>query len=182
MNILFFIASFIISLPARLAGMRLGKDAVVGPGYNFLGVNMRRVSLGDNSIIGRGAFFFIQNNKNIKGIHIGARTNVGKNATFACVRKIKIGNDCLIGYNVSFLDHDHRIDDWSLPPTKGGLTEGEEIIVSDECFVGAHSFILKGVRLGKKSVVGAGSVVTKSFPSYSVVAGNPAKLVKKLKS
>jgi len=60
------------------------------------------------------------------------------------------------------------------------ITEGKEIEIEDDCFVGAHSFILKSVRLGKHCIVGANSVVTKSFPAYSVIAGNPAKLIKSL--
>jgi acetyltransferase-like isoleucine patch superfamily enzyme len=61
------------------------------------------------------------------------------------------------------------------------LTEGEGIVIEDDCFIGGYCFVLKGVHLGKHCIVGANSVVTKSFPAYSVIAGSPAKLMKSLK-
>ena len=64
----------------------------------------------------------------------------------------------------------------------GLFTKGKQIIIGDNCFIGAHSFILKGVRLGEHCVVGANSVVTKSFPKFSIIAGNPAKLIKTIGS
>ena len=52
-----------------------------------------------------------------------------------------------------------------------------EIRIGDNCFIGAHSIILPGVTLGKEVIVGAGAVVTKSYPDGSIVAGNPARLI-----
>ncbi|MBU2258230.1 MAG: acyltransferase, partial [Candidatus Omnitrophica bacterium] len=67
-------------------------------------------------------------------------------------------------------------------PVDSGLTNAEEVAIEDECFIGAHSFILKGVRLGRHCVVGANSVVTRSFPANSVIAGAPAKLIRMLET
>lgn len=80
---------------------------------------------------------------------------------------------------MSLLDHDHRFQK-NVSPMDSGLTEGKEIHIDDGVFIGAHSFILKGVRLGKGRVVGANSVVTETFPGNSIVAGNPARLIKKV--
>lgn len=57
----------------------------------------------------------------------------------------------------------------------------KEIVVNDDVLIGANSIILKGVHIGARSVVGAGSVVTKDVPSDCIVAGNPAKVIKGLK-
>ena len=57
----------------------------------------------------------------------------------------------------------------------------KEIVVNDDVLIGANSIILKGVHIGARSVVGAGSVVTKNVPSDCIVAGNPAKVIKGLK-
>ncbi|MBP9691061.1 acyltransferase, partial [Candidatus Woesebacteria bacterium] len=81
-------------------------------------------------------------------------------------------------YDVSILDHDHDTRDRNVKPTAGKLTPPQEVHIGDECLIGAKSTILKGVTLGTHCVVGANSVVTKSFPAYSVVAGNPAKLIR----
>jgi len=56
----------------------------------------------------------------------------------------------------------------------------KEIIIDDDVLVGANTIILKGVHIGARSVIGAGSVVTKDIPEDSIVAGNPAKVIKKI--
>lgn len=56
-----------------------------------------------------------------------------------------------------------------------------EVYISEGAFIGAHSIILKGITIGKNSVIGAGSVVTQDIPNDEVWAGNPAKFIKKLK-
>lgn len=80
------------------------------------------------------------------------------------------------------MDHDHAFENIDISPLYQGIDDPKEILVSEECFIGAHSFILKGVNLGKHCIVGANSVVTKSFPPYSVIAGTPAKLIRTLKN
>lgn len=168
----------LFSIPARFKGMRFGKGSYLGPGYLFLGLDFTRVSLGDYAVIGAEAFI----NPVRKGkIEIGAKTNIGRRVTLSALKGIKIGKNCLFGYDVSVLDHDHEVMNRFIAPVSGSLGIPQEVIIEDECFVGAHSFILKGVHLGRHCVVGAGSIVTKSFSAYSVVAGNPAKLIKKIR-
>lgn len=172
------VLAYFTSIPARLKGLHMDLSTILGPGYNFIGVDFSKIRIGKNCIIGRFAFFYLPFKKQVLGITIRDNTNIGKDLTISCVNKIVIGKSCLIGYRVSFLDHDHKVYRSARPPSESGLTEGKAIEIGDECFIGAHSFILKGVKLGKRCVVGAGSVVTKSFPAYSVLAGNPAKMIK----
>ncbi len=169
---------FLFSLPARLKGMRIGEGAYVGPGYIFLGLDFRHVELKKNAVVSADAFINPIGNG---AISIGEFTHIGRRVTLSALKRISIGNKCLFGYDVSVLDHDHEVLNRKKAPTESGLTKPEEVKIDDECFIGAHSFILKGVHLGKHCVVGAGSVVTKSFPAYSVIGGNPARIIGRVK-
>ena len=180
MNFIQKMIAYLLSVPARLKGVKFGKNSFIGPGYAIWPI-LRGVVLGDNVIIGKNAWFDISRYSKDAIITIGDGTSAGRNTVMAACRKISIGKKCLISYGVSFLDHEHNLFDVSASPVDGGIAKGKEIIIEDDCFIGAHSFILKGVHLGKHCVVGANSVVTKSFPGYSVIAGNPAKLIRNLK-
>lgn len=86
---------------------------------------------------------------------------------------ISIGNDVTISANVSFITHDNSILKVLDPMTDvvGPITVG------DRCFIGQNSMLMLGVTLGENCVVGAGAVVTHSFPPHSVIAGNPARKI-----
>jgi len=97
-------------------------------------------------------------------------------ATVSVASEIKIGNHVLIGTGVIITDSDaHPIH----PADRrgSGQTKVQKVSIEDDTFIGARSLILKGVTVGRGSVVGAGSVVTRNVEPYSVVAGNPAKVV-----
>ncbi len=180
MNIFSKIIGHIISIPARIKGMKFGRNSFIGPGYAVAPI-LKGVTLGDNVVVGRDAWFDISRYTKDGRISIGDGTQIGRNAVVSACKNISIGKKCLLSYNVTIVDHDHDVLKAEISPMDAGITEGREIIIEDECFVGAHSFILKGVHLGKHSVVGANSVVTKSFSAYSVIAGSPARLIRKLK-
>ena len=88
--------------------------------------------------------------------------------------EIKIGKGTYIAPNVGIItaNHDiHNLDEH---------IEGKNVVLGKQCWIGMNSIILPGVELGDNTIVGAGSVVTKSFPEgNSIIAGNPAKIIKK---
>ena len=174
------IIAYLLSIPARMKGMKFGRNSYLGPGYD-LNPRMRGVVIGNDVMIGRHAWLDIPLQSGQGKIFVGDGTQVGRHTVISSVKKIEIGKKCLLSYNVSLIDHDHKFAK-DISPMDSGLTEGMEIKIGDNCFIGAHSFILKGVSLGKNCVVGANSVVNESFPDYSVIAGNPAKLIKSLES
>lgn len=103
----------------------------------------------------------------------------GKNFKFYCNPPgepyfVEIGDNVTIAFGVDLLTHDNSV-------IKCGLNATDyfgRIIIGDDCFIGAKSTILPGVTLGNRTIVGTGSVVTKSFPDGNVViAGNPAKVI-----
>lgn len=180
MNIFSKIIGHLISVPARIKGMKFGRNSFIGPGYAVAPI-LKGVVLGYNVVVGRNAWFDISRKTKGAKIFVGDGTQIGRNAVISSCQKISIGKKCLISYGVTLVDHDHDVFDPSISPMDAGITEGKEITIEDECFIGAHSFVLKNVHLGRHCVVGANSVVTKSFPAYSVIAGSPAKLIRILK-
>lgn len=113
------------------------------------------------------------------GLTIGADTHIQPRCQFSAYKsQIQIGNHVQIAPNCSFYPYDHGFKPGepihSQPlHTKGG------IIVDDDAWLGVGVIVLDGVRIGKGSVVGAGSVVTHSIPDKTIAVGNPARVIKK---
>lgn len=112
-------------------------------------------------------------------IHIGYNTFVNDNAMIISKMSIVIGKDCLIGPGVNIYDHDHNFNNINKRICKQGFS-CKEIIIEDDVWIGANVFIAKGVKIGRHSVIAANSVITKNIEEYSLVGGNPAKLIRKL--
>lgn len=123
------------------------------------------------------------------GAIIGIEDNVGiSGATIYARKGIYIGENTCIGGNVKILDNDfHPIDTEErrrlLQDVHGGDSEvvpSKEIHIGKNCFIGCNSIILKGTILGDGCVVGAGAVVSGKFKENCVIAGNPAKVIRRL--
>ena len=109
------------------------------------------------------------------GVYIGARSLVGLGNTL--IGPLRIGNDVITAQNVVFSGLNHGYENISLPIKDQTCTHAE-IVVEDEVWIGANAVITAGVRIGKHAVVAGGSVVTKNVPPYSVVGGNPARILR----
>lgn len=108
--------------------------------------------------------------------------NVGiSGATISCELEIVLGNNVLIGSGVLITDSDFHPLDPEKRFDKSTILR-KKVFIEDDVFIGARSIILKGVRIGRGSVIGAGSVVVNSIPPMCIAAGNPAKVVRGLKS
>ncbi|KZF21588.1 trimeric LpxA-like protein [Xylona heveae TC161] len=114
-------------------------------------------------------------------LRFGKNVYVNFNATFLDTCIISIGSRTLIGPNVSFYSGTHPLDPELRNGTKGPEL-GKEIHVGEDCWIGGNVVILPGVTLGKGVVVGAGSVVTKDVPPFHVVAGNPARILRRIET
>lgn len=111
-------------------------------------------------------------------IIIGDGTWVGKHCSIAAINKVEIGKNVLFAGYVHITDHSHGYEDVNTPIKEQCLISKGPIVIDDECWLGFNCEILSGVHIGKHSIVAARAVVTHDVPPYSIVAGNPAKVVK----
>lgn len=110
-------------------------------------------------------------------ISLGNHVFFNFNCVILDVVPVTIGDRTLVGPNVQFYPATHPIDS----KTRGELWEfGKEIHVGSDVWIGGGSIICPGVKIGNRAIIGAGSVVTKDVPDDVIVAGNPARIIKKL--
>ena len=112
-------------------------------------------------------------------IIIGDNCWIGIRNSFAAIDKVQIGNNVLFAGYVHITDHSHGYEDNTMPVKKQKLISKGPVIIEDDCWLGFGCEVLSGVHIGKHSIVAARAVVTKDVPAYSIVAGNPARIVKK---
>lgn len=159
-----FLGTPIVSMAAN-SSIRIAEKANICsvPQYTALGVNHASVL----RTVRTGA-----------SIHIGKNTGISGGSICAAVA-VSIGDECLIGANVTITDSDfHPIGAKNRRYNNDhNDIQTAAVSIKDNVFIGTGAIILKGVTIGKNSVIGAGSVVTRSFPENSIVAGNPAKII-----
>lgn len=114
-----------------------------------------------------------------KGVKIGERCRIFSDKVGSEPYLITIGNDVTISNNVQFITHDGGVHVLRKDKLPNADLIGE-IIIQDNCFIGANTIILPNVEIGENVIIGAGSVITKSIPSNVVAAGVPAKVIKNL--
>ncbi len=114
-------------------------------------------------------------NNGVGHVEIGDRTRLGMSNVI--IGPIKIGNDIMFAQNIVCSGLNHVYEDINVPIADQHVRTSL-ITIEDEVWIGANAVITAGVTVGKHSVVAGGSVVTKDVPPYSIVGGNPAKLLK----
>jgi acetyltransferase-like isoleucine patch superfamily enzyme len=115
---------------------------------------------------------------NREKLRLGTNSAWSQGCIFNCDGGLSIGNNVLIGPHVCIHTTNHNYSNPKIPICRQGNTP-EPVIIHDDVWIGANAVVLPGVTVGKGSVIGAGSIVTKSIPPYSVAVGNPARVVKR---
>ncbi len=145
--------------------------------------NPRFVHIGRNVVIRKGARIeaIVTDAAPPPQLRIGDDVNIEQNVHIICHSNIVIGNEVSITGNCAIVDVTHPFEDVH-DPTKIGsriLAEPSFVEIGDRSFLGFGAVVLPNVRIGHYCVVGAHSLVTKDVPQYSVVAGNPAKVLRR---
>ncbi len=159
--------------------------------------NANKLSLGDNTVVERSVQLVIDAKnsfinlgtdaylasycrlRTFEGwITAGANLGVSNFSFLAGQGGLRIGDNVRIGPHVVIYASNHIFSDPHIPIAKQGMS-ARGITIEDDIWIGAGAIILDGVRIGKGSVIGAGAVVTKDIPPYSIAAGVPAKIIKK---
>jgi acetyltransferase-like isoleucine patch superfamily enzyme len=168
----------------RYAFKKLGQRVLIDPTADFSAANF--IEIGDDSWIQKHcwlsvALIALKSVPSHTVISVGRNCSLGKRTMIAAAHRVIIEDNVLTSPNVLIMDHNHIYSDPSLPIKDQGITAAGEVTVEENCWIGMNACIVtKGIlRIGRNSVVAANAVVTTDVPPHSLVAGNPARLVKR---
>ena len=159
------------------AGFRMERlPYIVGRGSIRIGRGVR--------LSGKSSFGFGRGGARDPEIDIGDGTFIGHDCGFGVASSVTIGKRCLLAGGVRVRDYDgHPVA--ARDRREGGAEPADgsrPVVIGDDVWIGADAVILKGVSIGDRAVVGAGAVVTRNVPSDSIVAGNPARVVRMIQN
>lgn len=158
----------------------VGRNFVAQDNCEINCISERGITFGDKVTVGSYAIIRPTNlygGEPGVGLKVGNNSSIGPYAYIGCSGYIEIGDNVMISPRVSVYSENHNFDDPQIPMIDQGVSRSF-VKIEDDCWIAANSIILAGVVIGKGAVVAAGSVVTKDVPSFAVVAGNPAKIIR----
>lgn len=195
-KIIRFLILRVSNIYSQLVAVSLMKINNVTLGKNFISRGIPKLYIQGSMQVGTN--FKINNTiannpigRNYKCIFVvryGAKLVIGNNVgmsgtTIVAQKSITIGDNVKFGGNVCIYDTDfHSLDAQKRADKKEDFlnTNKKDIVISDNVFIGAHSTILKGVHIGKNTIIGACSIVTKDIPENQIWAGNPARHIREI--
>lgn len=160
----------------------LGARSVLG--RRQLVQNPKAISIGSRATICDGFVFADL----VPGMGDYPKIKIGDGAIilfrFQCnaAQSVTIGDNVLIASNVLITDSDHIVEPGGLPVTRNPNFVTRPVVIESNCWIGQNAVILKGVTIGRDSIVGANSVVTRDVAPRTIVGGNPARLIKMIES
>lgn len=165
-----FICKFILLIPS----------VIIYAWDKMLAFNMKQLMLKcGNDVYIRPSY---SNIKGLNNLSIGNSVSIPKNSTIFCTEApLTIGDKVIFGPNPTIITGDHRIDvigKYIIDSHDKLIENDAPVIIEDDVWTGANITILKGVTIGRGSVIAAGAVVNKSCPPYSIIGGVPAKVLK----
>lgn len=156
--------------------IELGRSVYIGRGWKI--EELGTLLIGDQCNLQDNGWISFANPGAI--LRIGANSYIGNYflASIGCC--VNIAEQVMISDRVFIGDVNHEFRDLNTPIIDQGMSNPQQVTIGRGSWIGVGSSILPGVKIGRNCVIAAGSVVTHSVPNFSVVAGNPAKIIKKL--
>lgn len=169
-------------------GVTLRQVGYIEVGSNFIaqdhceinGLSQKGLIFGDKVTVGSYAIIRPTNlygGEAGVGLKVGNNSSIGPYSYIGCSGYIEIGDNVMMSPRVSIYSENHNFDNVDKYMIEQGVTRSF-VKIEDDCWLASNSIILAGVTVGKGSIVAAGSVVTKDVPPFSIVGGNPAKIIK----
>ena len=161
----------------------MGKTVTIGNYVQINALSREGIVIGDNvSILNNTIIECTGVIRNMgEGLVIGSNVGIAQNCFIQVRGRVMIGNDVIFGPGVYLFSENHNFDNPDLPVSSQGETR-KGVMIDDGVWIGTRAVILDGVKIGRNSIVAAGSVVNKDVPPYAIVAGVPAKIIKERKS
>lgn len=173
---------------ASLAGLQgVGRNIVLGRGIRI--EHPECIAIGDNVFLNDYCWLSVLRENRERDmplqmlsphLSIGSGTYIGRFATLACINRITIGRDVLISDRVFIGDSEHGFARTDLPVKDQYMNSPGPVDIGDGTWIGIGVSILPNVCIGSNCVIGAGAVVTRDIPSFSVAAGVPARIIQRL--
>ena len=170
-------ACFLIGTKLLFPKARLIRFPIVIRGKKY-------IDFGTKLTTGRRCRFDVNGDHDGKVLTFGSNVNMGDDIRISCVERVEIGSNVLMGSKILIIDNSHGSysgADQSAPETPPNSRElfSSPVSIGDNSWIGEQVVILPGVHIGSGCIVGAGAIVTKSIPDNCIVAGNPARIIKK---
>ena len=142
------------------------------------------IKIGSNSTIGRRTILTAWKKEKDPSIIIGDNVAIGNDCHITAINRITLGDNVLLGEKVTITDNSHGLtniyEELRVPPRKRNLFSKGPVILENNVWIGDKATICPNVVIGEGCVIGANSVVTNDIPPYSIAAGAPARVIKKL--
>jgi acetyltransferase-like isoleucine patch superfamily enzyme len=140
------------------------------------------LEIGKDATVKLGRWSWIGHGTKIRAhegtVEIGAKTVLGQECTISSFQHVAIGRECIVADRVMLIDFDHGVVEVERPIRLQGIYK-RDVAVGNNCWIGYGACILRGVTVGDNCIVGSNSVVTKDVPDDTVVAGMPAKALRR---
>ena len=164
----------------------IGRGVSIHYTWDFRRYLARRVKIGNEVLIRKDVHFGVSHPEALQEgepvIILGDNCAIHRRAQISARNCIHLEQGVIVSASVLIMDHNHAFDDVTRPIREQGITEGGTIRIGQGCWIGHGAAILcksGELVLGRNCVVGANAVVTRSFPPYSVIVGNPARVVRR---